>query len=111
MNNYSIFVSLSEELLSKSIYATNTIQSNCIGILNYLKNAKKFNRSLQGFFKWRMHSNRTMSCVMWKDKLPILLLSTHVQPVKVMVFYRHGAIRENIPTSPVLIEYTNFMRG
>jgi hypothetical protein len=64
-----------------------------------------------------MHENKGISCVMWKDKCPVLLLSTHAIPIGFpckpvdTVLQRHGTIREDIPTSPVLLEYTTFMRG
>jgi hypothetical protein len=64
-----------------------------------------------------MHESRTISCVMWKDKCPILLLSTHANPIGFPcvphdeVPRRNGAVREQIPTSHVLLEYTTFMRG
>jgi hypothetical protein len=64
-----------------------------------------------------MHESRGISCVMWKDKCPVLLLSTHAtligypcMPID-EVPRRNGAIREQVPTSPVLQEYTKFMRG
>jgi hypothetical protein len=64
-----------------------------------------------------MHESRGISCVMWKDKCPVLLLSTHAtligypcMPID-EVPRRNGAIREQVPTSPVLREYTKFMRG
>jgi hypothetical protein len=54
---------------------------------------------------------------MWKDNRPVLLISTHAIPIGFpcmpvdMVPRRHGAIREKVPTSLVLLEYTTFMRG
>ena len=53
---------------------------------------------------------------MWKDKYPILLVSTHANPIgfpslpRDEVPRRNGAIREKIPTSPMLLEYITFMR-
>jgi hypothetical protein len=55
--------------------------------------------------------------VMWKDKCPVLLISSHAIPIGFpcmpmdTVPRRHGAIREDIPTSPVLLEYTTPMGG
>jgi hypothetical protein len=55
---------------------------------------------------------------MWKDKKPVLLISTHAWPIQppydrtiVTVPRRNGVVRENIQTSPVLYEYTTDMRG
>ena len=54
---------------------------------------------------------------MWKDKHPVLLISTHALPIRFPCVLRHEvplrnrAVKEDIPTSPVLLEYTTFMRG
>jgi hypothetical protein len=54
---------------------------------------------------------------MWKDKCPVLLISTHANPIRFPcvprneVPRRNGLVREKIPTSPMLLEYTTFMRG
>jgi hypothetical protein len=49
---------------------------------------------------------------MWKDECPILLISTHTNPIGFpCVPRRNGPVREKIPTSPVLLEYTIFIRG
>ena len=58
-----------------------------------------------------------ISCIMWKDKCPILLLSTHATPICAsreiwdMVPRKHGVVLEQIFTSLVLVEYTQHMRG
>ena len=55
--------------------------------------------------------------MMWKDKCPVLLLSTHAIPIgfpyvpMAKVPRRNGAVRDKIPTSLILLEYTTFMRG
>jgi hypothetical protein len=64
-----------------------------------------------------MHESRSISCVIWKDKCPVLLISTHANPIgfpcvpRDEVPRKNGAVRERIPTSLVLLEYTTFMRG
>jgi hypothetical protein len=58
-----------------------------------------------------------MACVLWKDKKPVLLLSTHAIPIGYpcmpvpIVPRRNGAEQENIMTSLVHLEYTTHMRG
>ena len=117
MDNYFTSVPLFRELASLGTYATGTARSNRIGLPTHLKTAGNFRRSPQGHLEWRMHCHRGMSCVMWKDKRPVLLLSTHANPItspdepQVVVPRRNGAIREDIPTSPILLEYTKYMRG
>ena len=63
-----------------------------------------------------MHEDRSISCVMWKDKCLVLLISSHAiligypcVPVDTMP-WRHGAVWENIQTSPILLEYTTYMQ-
>ena len=55
---------------------------------------------------------------MSKDKRPVLLISRHVLSIQVpcefpiiTVPWQEGAVRNGIPTSPVLLEYTTDMRG
>jgi hypothetical protein len=64
-----------------------------------------------------MHESRNISFVMWKDKCPVLLISNHAMPVGFPCVPRdelprhNGTTRDFIPTSPVLREYTTYMRG
>jgi hypothetical protein len=117
MDNFFTSVPLFRDLASKGIYTTGTIRSNRIGIPSHLKNTRTWRRCEQGHLEWAMHDSRGMSCVMWKDKCPVLLLSTHALPIGFpcvpvdKVPRRNGAVREMVPTSPMLLEYTTFMRG
>ena len=58
-----------------------------------------------------------MASVIWKDKKAVVLLSTHAVPVDLpgdstsTVPRRTGAVRNLIPTSPIHLEYTTYMRG
>ena len=67
--------------------------------------------------EWAMHEDRCISFVMWKDKCPVLLLSTYATSilapceVRDMVPRRRGAVWEQIFTSLVLMKYTKHMRG
>jgi hypothetical protein len=60
-----------------------------------------------------MYESRFMSCVMWKDKCLVLLISIYTNPIgfpcmpRDEVPRRNGAVREKIPTSPI----PTFMRG
>jgi hypothetical protein len=117
MDNYFCSIPLFEELVRQGIYATRTVRSNRIRLPQHLKNTKLWKRCEQGHIEWAMHESRNTSCMMWKDKCPILLISTHTKPVgfpcvpQDEVPRRNGAVRKNIPTSHVLLEYTTFMRG
>jgi hypothetical protein len=71
----------------------------------------------QGDLNWHMHESRGIGSILWKDKQPVLLISTHAQsigfpcqPVDV-VPCRNSAIREDIHSSPMHKEYTTYMRG
>lgn len=53
---------------------------------------------------------------MWKDKKPVLLISTHALSLAfpceiVEVPRRVGAVRKMVQTSPIHKEYTTYMRG
>jgi hypothetical protein len=93
------------------------IRSNHIGLPSHLKNTKAWKRCDQRHIEWAMHDSRSLSCEMWKDKCPILLISTHANPIGFScmphdeVPHRNRAVREKIPTSPMFLGYTTFMRG
>jgi hypothetical protein len=116
-NNFFSSVGLFMELKNVGIYATGTMRSNRVGLPLELKNTRAFSRVPQETLEWRMHESRTISCVLWKDKKPILLISTHAMPIGypcepvITVPRRNGPIREDIHTSPIHHEYTTHMRG
>lgn len=66
---------------------------------------------------WRMHESRSMSLVLWKDKKPILFLSTSAIPIGFpcvlvdTVPRQNGTVREAIPTSSMHVEYTTHIDG
>jgi hypothetical protein len=117
MDNFFSSIPLFRDLASKGIYATSTIRSNRIGIPSHLKNTRTWKRYEQGHLEWAMHGNRGLSCVMWKDKCPVLLIFTHALPVGFpcipvdKVPRRNGSMRDMDPTSSMLVEYTTFMRS
>jgi hypothetical protein len=116
-DNFFSSIGLFTELASRGIYATGTMQSNRVGLPLELKNTRAFNNVPQGTLEWRMHETRGISSIVWKDKRPVLLLSTYAMPigypcVKVdTVPHQNGAIREDVMTSPMHLEYTTHMRG
>ena len=90
---------------------------NRVGLHPSLQNVKAFKRHAHGELDWMMHDSRKICFVIWKDKQPILLLSTYASPIinghpmTCTVPRRDGANRSFIPTSPILFEYTTHMRG
>lgn len=118
MDNFFSSVGLFKDLLDRGTYATGTMRSNWVGLPQALKNTKDFNRNTQGTLDWRMHESRKMNSILWKDKKPVLILSTNAIPIQfpwefpvVSVPRRSGSTRELIQTSPVHLEYTTHMRG
>jgi hypothetical protein len=117
MDNFFCSIPLFKDLEAKGIYATSTIRSNRIGLLSHLKNTRAWQRREGGHIEWTMHESRDISCVMWKDKCPVLLISTHAIPIGFpcmpvdTVPRKHGAVRDDVQTSPIFVEYTTFMRG
>jgi hypothetical protein len=117
MDNYFTGVCLLKKLLDRGIYATGTVRNNRVGLPLQLANTKEFDKNIQGTLDWRMHDSKKVSCVVWKDKKPVLLLSIHAKPIVSegeeipRVPRRNGEDRPMIKTSPVHLEYTNDMRG
>jgi hypothetical protein len=99
------------------IYATGTMRANMIGLPLTLTDTRAFRNALQGTLDWRMHESRGLACVLWKDKKPVLLLSTYAIPIGYPCMHvpivprRNGVERENIMTSPMHLEYTTHMQG
>lgn len=116
MDNFFTSILLFRDLERKGIYATSTIRSNRIAIRLHLKNTKTWKRSEQGHLEWAMHGSRGLSCVMWKDKCPLLLISTHALRVGFpcmpmdTIIQNNGAVREVVPNSPMILEYTTFIK-
>ena len=77
MDSFFTSVCLFIELARIQIYASDTVCSKCVRLPLSLRNLCSFRRSPHGHLEWRMHVRCCISCVMWKDKCPILLLSTH----------------------------------
>jgi hypothetical protein len=119
-DNYFSSIGLFTELANRDIYATGTMRSNRVGLPSEFKNLHMWDRSIQGTLEWKMHASKGVASVMWKDKRPVILISTHAVPVQppcthpdllVKVPRRNGAVRDAIHTSPIHFEYTNCMRG
>jgi hypothetical protein len=117
LDNFFYSVFLFNDLTPKGLYTIGTIRSNRIGIPSYLKNIKTWKRCEHRYINWAIHESRGLSCVMWKDKYLVLLISTHALSIGFLcvphneVPHRNRTVRENIPTSPMLLEYTTFMKG
>ena len=103
MDNFFSSVGIFRELLSCGMYACVTIRQNHVGLPSFLKNTFAFKNVAQGTTIWKMQQSHTISCVMWKDKKPVLLYSTHSGPIQapckkvvVIVPYCNGVVWELI---------------
>ena len=81
MDNYFMSVGLFEELAQNGTYATGTIRTNRVEIPQEFRNTTEFNCKPQGSLDWRVHADRGMASVIWKDKKVVVLLSTHAMLV------------------------------
>lgn len=70
----------------------------------------------QGKIEWHRYKLRGVTTILWKVKIPVLLLSTHAPSIchpamrLPMVPQKNGAEQDRIPTSPMHMEYTIYMR-
>jgi hypothetical protein len=117
MDNFFTFVGLFEELALRQIYATGTMRSNWITLPLDLKNTCVFKNIQHNTLVWEMHQSCWMASVVWKDKKPILLLSTHTVSIGYLcmpvptVPRKNGVVQKNIMTSSMHLEYTTHMHG
>jgi hypothetical protein len=117
MDNFFTSVKLLMDLVDLGTYGTGTVRSNRVGLPQAMANSGIWKGKPQGSLGWRMHRSRKITCVTWVDKKPVLLLSTHANPLSTdannpkTVPRRDGAQRREIPTSPVHKAYTKWMRG
>jgi hypothetical protein len=81
MDNFFTSIGLFCNLEWHRIYATRIIYSNHTELHPYMRKIKEFRRRRQGNLEWFMYNSRKMCLVLWKDKMPVLLLSTHAPPI------------------------------
>ena len=103
IDNFFSSIGLFMNLLVQGMYVTGTLRSNRIGLLDNLKDTKSFKNAVQSTIYWRMYDGRCISCVLWKDKKPMLHISTHVVPIQspcvatmAAILCQRRAIREYI---------------
>ena len=59
----------------------------------------------------RMHDSQGMASVNWKNKSPMILLSTYALPLTCLESPKVMCLGEMVWTSPMHLEYTMYMRG
>jgi hypothetical protein len=116
-DNFFTSPKLLVDMAAKGTFGTGTVRTNRIGLPSRLANTKLWTKEVQGTIGWRMHSSNKISSVVWCDKKPVLILSTHATPIvpvgstPVTVPRRNAGVVLQVPTSPVHKEYTTWMRG
>jgi hypothetical protein len=109
-DNYFSSIELFIELAHMEIYATCLMREKRIRLPQRLKDLKSWRRYDQGTINWRMHSSHAISCVVWVDTKPVLLISTHAIPIQPPCLHldslttmprRNGPVRDTIHTSPM----------
>jgi hypothetical protein len=119
-DNYFSSMALFTKLATMDIYASGTMRYNRIGLPKELKRLSNWTNTPQGTIGWHMQESRGICYVVWKDKRPVLLISTSAIPIQVPCIHpmhiatvprRNGAMREPIQTSLVHLEYTTNMKG
>jgi hypothetical protein len=80
-DNFFTSVPLYLDLLQRGIMATGTLRAN----RKYTPKAmfaKTITKKKEiGWVDYRMHKEGNICCAVWKDKQPVVLLSTHAEPV------------------------------
>lgn len=80
-DNFFTSVQLVVDLVTMGTFATGTVTSNRVRLSKAVAQKRLFAYEPQGTLAWRMHSNRQISCVMWVDKRPVVLLSSFFTPL------------------------------
>jgi hypothetical protein len=83
IDNFFTSVKLLVDMVERGTYATGTVRSSRIGLPQALADKKAWAKKPQGSLGWLMHSSCKISCVTWVDKKPVLLLSTHANPLSI----------------------------
>lgn len=115
-DNFFTSPKLLVDLHALGTYGTGTVRANRIGLPSMLVDKKRSAKELQESMGWMMHCIGELCAVVWVDKKPVLLLSTHAEPLSpdpsapvTVPRYANGRT-EQVPTSPVHLEYTTKMR-
>lgn len=115
-NNFFTFVPLILDLLESGTMATSTLRGNrkYISKAMFAKAVTKFKDI--GWVDYKMHQEMKVYCVVWKDKQPAVLLSTHAEPmlppgVHQFVWHKFEGHRKKVQAGPMHLQYTRNVRG
>jgi hypothetical protein len=115
-DNYFTLVPLYLDLLERGIMATGTLNVICKYVPKAMFAKTATRNQIIGWSDYRIHQEGNICCGVWKDKKPVVLLSTHALPVapageRPFVWRKFGGKRKKVRTSPMLLQYTQNMRG
>lgn len=116
-DNFFTSIKLLMDLLAKGTFGIDTMWSNWIRLPSALADTKLWSKQAQGKLEWRMHSSNKIWCIVWCDKKPVLLLSTHALPTPLVGSpplteqRRSNRVVVDVPTLLVHKEYTTWIRG
>jgi hypothetical protein len=115
-DNFFTSVPLFLDLLETGIMATGTLRGNRKYVPRAMYAKKNTRKQNLGWIDYRMHRERKVCCMVWKDKQPVVLLSTHASPISepgVRDFVRRKirGKKKKVRTGPMLLQYTRNMRG
>jgi hypothetical protein len=101
------------ELRQHGFWATGTVRKNRKGFPNSLAGFPKANVPDRGEVVVRMHRSRKICAICWIDSKLVFLLSTACNPIDPNTVAGRwiGSTRVDFPTSPILLQYQQNMRG
>jgi hypothetical protein len=76
-----LFHSFFRDLEPMEIYTTAKVRSNRIGLPLHLKNTRAWTRCEEGHIEWALHESRDINCIIWRNKCPVLLISSRAIPI------------------------------
>jgi hypothetical protein len=115
-DNFLTSVPLFLDLLENGIMATRTLRGNRKYVPRSMFAKKVTKKQDIGWIDYRMHEERKICCMVWKDKQPVVLLSTHAEAIatsgpRLFVWRKLGGKRKKVRTGPMHLQYTQNMKG
>ena len=111
MDNFFTNPMLFDDFLKRRFYAVETI---CLGRLGYLSSMNMLAKGVCRAMQVHMHRGMEMDALHWHDTKGMYFLSTTTNPVQlygVDVIKTSGGDKKSVPTSPIQLMYSKYMRG
>lgn len=115
-DNFFISVPLFTKLLESGIMVIGTCRSDKKYLPKEMFANGVANNENIGWIDYRMHKFGEVFCAVWKDKMPVLLLSMHSEAISLLgpkqfVYRKFGGKKKKVITDPMHLKYTRNMRG